>query len=86
MTDSEGSTFIVHYKTIEDPGELNVHSETTQQAVLKEPQQPSDQSIFNNLEDKLFNHYQSINDAEKKMINDFLTGDECLNGVRLNII
>ena len=97
MTDSEGGTFIIHYKTIDDPAELNVNSETTQQAVFKEQQQqqhqqqpqqqpPADQTIYNNLEDKLFNHYQSINEAEKKMINDFLAGDQCLNGVRFNLI
>ena len=86
MTDSEGQTFIIHYKTIDDPGEQTINLETTQQANLNEQQPPpADQTIFNNLEDKLFNHYQSVNEAEKKMINDFLAGDQCLNGVSYSL-
>ena len=89
MTNSEGDTFIIHYKTIVDdlssdrqtieisqPEKASAQNTEQQQ----QQQQQTDQAIFTKLEEKLFNHYQSVNEAEKKMINDFISGEQCLNG------
>ncbi len=85
MTNSDGDTFIIHYKTIEDDlsGKQSIDispPELTENNNNNNNMEQTDQTIFSKLEEKLFNHYQSVNEAEKKMIDDFLTGEQCLNG------
>lgn len=80
MTNQDGSTFIIHYKTIDD--EQTTTDNTQHEAVNNEPAQTDQSSsIFNNIEDKLNLNHHTINEAEKKMIIDFLSGEQCLNGV-----
>jgi hypothetical protein len=95
MTDQQGRTFIIHYKTIEEDEaagtdeELNDPSDPTaanqqqeaapatnqqqQQQQSAQPQQPQHQSPQQIIHD----------DAQREMINAFLSGVECLRGVSL---
>lgn len=96
MTDQQGRTFIIHYKTIEedeaagtdeelndplDPTATNQQQEAApatnqqqqQQQQPAQPQQPQNQSPQQIIHD----------DAQREMINAFLSGVECLRGVSL---
>lgn len=92
MTDSKGETFIIHYRTMNEEETDNLNQQNQQQQQIQQQQQPqdeqNDQMLFNNinhnqknLDEKLNQHYQSINDAEKQMITEFLAGEQCLSGV-----
>lgn len=91
MTDSKGETFIIHYRTMNEEETDNLNQQNQQQQQIQQQQQPqdeqNDQMLFNNinhnqknLDEKLNQHYQSINDAEKQMITEFLAGEQCLSG------
>lgn len=94
MTDQQGRTFIIHYKTIEedeaagtdeelndplDPTATSQQQEAApatnqqQQQQPAQPQQPQHQSPQQIIHD----------DAQREMINAFLSGVECLRGVSL---
>ena len=77
MTDQQGGTFIVHYKTIDDDEstdeDSNENLDSSQQKPNPSQQQPSQQ---------IPQPSPSVNDdAQKEMINAFLSGIQCLQGV-----
>ena len=99
MTDQQGGTFIVHYKTIEqddttddDLSEGLVESNATPQDQHEQnqnqPQQPHQPQ--HNSQHQQINHQPPPNigdDAQKEMINAFVSGVQCLKGVwNLHII
>ena len=52
MTNQDGSTFIIHYKTIDD--DQTTTDNTQHEAVNNEPAQTDQSSsIFNNIEDRI---------------------------------
>jgi hypothetical protein len=72
MTDRNGDTIIVHYKNIDDKTESN--AEQTNEELNKQ---------HVDVQDKLSqNHQEALNDeAQKKVVETFLSGSDCLTGV-----
>ena len=80
MTDKEGSTFIIHYRAIDneignEEIPANTQDSTINTPVQKQPQQQQ-QSIPPPVQDSHWN-----TEAEKSMITSFLSGTQCLDGV-----
>lgn len=92
MTDQHGGTFIIHYRTIDDedasddefnenvpvqasaPQDAQTSQQQNQQQQQQQPQQPQHHPPY---------HQPTINDeAQKEMINAFVSGVQCLHGVR----
>lgn len=84
MTDQSGSTFIVHYKTIDDDSYTNEPEEPAPVTAppVQAGQDPLSQQQQQQNKQNAQQFQQGFNeDAQKEMINAFLSGSQCLNGV-----
>ena len=81
MTDNQGQTYIIHYKTAENEQQHITYEEEEQQKNMMQP--PANQP--GKAQSKLVNdpvNFNAINnEVQKDMVNAFLRGDQCLNGV-----
>jgi len=81
MTDRNGETIIIHYKNIDDKTETNV--EPTNEQLNQQPDdahQPSTQQQQQQQQQRPFQEILN-EEAQRKMIDTFLTGSDCLVGV-----
>lgn len=100
LTDNQGSTFIVHYKTIDDDDTLDEDLNENLDSNNPSPDQPSGQNqqptnpnqqqppTSQQVPPQQQNQQQTHNqppiigdDAQKEMINAFISGVQCLHGV-----
>lgn len=73
MTDRNGDTIIIHYKNIDDKTETN-----TEPTDEQSNQQPNEAQTSTQPQ----HYHEGLNDeAQKKIIETFLTGSDCLIGV-----
>jgi hypothetical protein len=80
MTDNAGQTFIIHYKNVDGP----VYDEGNQQQQDVSNQLPIDQNKPNEAapqETPPPTHDAIKDEVQKDMINSFVSGHQCLNGV-----
>ncbi len=81
MTDRNGDTIIIHYKNIDDKTETNTEPPNEQLNQQPNEAQPSTQQ-------QQPPHFQEVlnDEAQKRMVETFLTGSDCLIGVCLEKI
>jgi hypothetical protein len=81
MTDNFGQTFIIHYKNDENDGPTYEEDNQQDQPSHSGPQnRPNDAPRET---DPPASHDSIKDEVHKDMINSFLNGDQCLNGVGL---
>jgi hypothetical protein len=78
MTDNNGQTFIIHYRNVEQD-EQNYEDEN-QPDIQSSQNKPSDLPKETS---PPVSHDSIKDEVHKDMINSFLNGDQCLNGVNI---